>query len=86
MLELANERQRAWEAKRAEAAIQQLNQELEQRVKDRTAELEAKNQELGRLNKVFVGRELRMVELKERIKKLEEKSGQPSAPKSDIAT
>jgi hypothetical protein len=32
----------------------------------------AKNAELKRINRLFVGRELRMVELKERIRKLEQ--------------
>jgi transcriptional regulator with GAF, ATPase, and Fis domain len=52
-----------------------LNEELEQRVKQRTAELEKKNLELAHFNKLFVGRELRMVELKKRIEELEEKLG-----------
>jgi transcriptional regulator with GAF, ATPase, and Fis domain len=50
-----------------------LNEELEQRVYERTAELEKKNAELERINKLFVGRELRMIELKERIRELEER-------------
>ncbi len=58
--------------KRAEKQLCKLNEELEQRVKQRTAELEAKNIELEKMNKMFVGRELRMVELKERIKTLQE--------------
>ena len=63
------------ERKRAEEEINQLNQKLEQRVKDRTAELEHKNRELERLNRLFVGREQRMIELKNRIKKMENNKG-----------
>lgn len=44
---------------------------LEEMVKERTTELEEKNHELKRMNKLFVGRELRMIELKEKIKTLE---------------
>ncbi len=60
--------------KRTEAELLKLNQELDQRVKERTAELETKNRELERLNKLFVGRELRMAELKRRLKELERQS------------
>ncbi len=60
------------ERKQAEEELRQLNEELEQRVWLRTAELAEKNDELQRMNKMFVGRELRMVELKERIRELEE--------------
>jgi len=59
------------EQKNAEELLRKLNEELDQRVRERTAELEAKNEELERMNQLFVGRELRMVELKERIKELE---------------
>jgi len=55
----------------AQAELERLNQQLEQRVKQRTAELEEKNTELYKMNRIFVGRELRMVELKERIRELE---------------
>ncbi len=40
-------------------------------VKERTAELEHKNSELERFNRMAIGRELRMVELKKRIRELE---------------
>ena len=56
---------------KAQVELEKINNELEQRVKLRTAELETKNTELQKMNKLFVGRELRMVELKERIAELE---------------
>ena len=62
--------------KRAEDALLRLTEELEERVKERTAELEAKNAELARMNKIFVGRELRMADLKEKIRELEIKFGE----------
>ncbi|MDA8429746.1 MAG: PAS domain S-box protein [Geobacteraceae bacterium] len=46
---------------------------LENQVQERTRELEKINQELHNMNRLFVGRELRMVELKERIRELEGK-------------
>jgi len=60
------------ERKQLEEKTRRLNEELEQRVQQRTTELASKNSELERLNRLFVGRELRMIELKERIKKLEQ--------------
>jgi PAS domain S-box-containing protein len=59
------------ERKIAERQLETLNADLDQRVQERTTELQEKNEELERLNRIFVGRELRMVELKERIKELE---------------
>ncbi|UFS70081.1 PAS domain S-box protein [Geomonas sp. RF6] len=56
----------------AEDAVRALNEELEARVRERTAELEESNSQLETMNKFFVGRELRMAELKRQIFALEE--------------
>lgn len=58
--------------KLAEEALHTLNDELEQRVHLRTVELAEKNDELQRMNKLFVGRELQMMALKERLRGLEQ--------------
>ncbi len=57
----------------AEAELQKLNEKLEQRFNERTAELKKNNKELERMVTAFTGREIRMVELKGIIKDLEEK-------------
>jgi C4-dicarboxylate-specific signal transduction histidine kinase len=46
-----------------------LNEQLEKRVKERTFELEEMNAELHKMNRLFVGREQRMVELKEKMER-----------------
>jgi PAS domain-containing protein len=65
--------------KQAEENIQKLNGELQQRA----LQLEATNQELQRMNKLFVGRELRMAELKEKMRQLQTETAggvKPSGP------
>jgi CheY-like chemotaxis protein len=59
--------------KKAEGEILRFNEELEKKVAERTAELKDAVSRLEELNRVFVGRELKMAELKERIAELEKK-------------
>jgi len=54
--------------------INELNTNLEEKVKKRTSELELANLKLKRINKAFVGRELNMVELKKEIENLKKKN------------
>lgn len=49
------------ERKQAEMELHKLNEELEQRIIERTSQLEKANSELERRIKLFVGRELRMI-------------------------
>lgn len=60
--------------KNAEIEIEKHKNHLEELVKLRTEEIEAKNTELQRINKLFVGRELKMKELKKIIKELQLKN------------
>jgi PAS domain S-box-containing protein len=59
------------EHNKAEIELEKHRNNLEELVKIRTEEVDSKNAELQRMNKLFVGRELRMKELKNIIKKLQ---------------
>lgn len=50
-----------------------LNDALDQKIQERTAELKRTIEQLEELNRVFVGRELKMAELKARVAELEKK-------------
>jgi len=50
---------------------EKFQEELEQRVQERTKELQGKIQELEKIHRLIVGRELKMIELKKEIKKLQ---------------
>jgi len=56
-----------------EERIKNLNQELEGKVKNRTKELNDKLLELERMNGIFINREFRIKELKDKIKDFESK-------------
>ena len=59
------------ERKKVEEELKKYHEHLEDMVKERTAELEKKTAEVERINRLFVGRELKMIELKKRIAELE---------------
>jgi PAS domain-containing protein len=65
------------EQTRAEAALKEGKETLERRVAERTAELASANEDLTRFNRAMVGRELRMVELKNEVNELCREAGQP---------
>jgi PAS domain-containing protein len=65
------------EMKRAQTALNELNQALEHRVAERTSELRESNRDLEDFNRAMVGRELRMVELKREINAVCAQLGQP---------
>jgi hypothetical protein len=52
--------------------LRDLSESLEDQVEERTASLQEKIEELEKFNRLTVGRELKMIELKEEIKKLKE--------------
>ncbi len=62
------------ERREAQEKISKLNESLEKKIEERTSELQKTIALLEETNRVFVGRELKMAELKERIEKLEKKA------------
>ena len=61
------------ERKQAEEELKKHREQLEELVKERTQKLEEQNKELERLNHLFVNREFRIKELRDRVKELEGK-------------
>lgn len=59
--------------KNLEKKLSQNIETLEDKVNERTAELESRLKELERMNKVMIGREMKMIELKKEISKLKKK-------------
>lgn len=57
--------------KKVEAELEKHHEHLEDIVRERTQQIEEKNRELERFNKLFVGREFRIKELREKVKQLE---------------
>ncbi len=63
------------EQKHAERQLKEYRNELEEMVKKRTSELVEKNAQLERFNRLFIDREFRIKELKDRVKELESNTG-----------
>ena len=62
------------ERKKVEVELEKHRNQLEELVKIRTEEVSLKNKELQRMNKLFIGREMKMKELKNIIKELKSKN------------
>jgi PAS domain S-box-containing protein len=65
------------EIKKTEEELKEHRNKLEDLVNERTQELELKYSELEKMNKIFVGRELKMIELKKTISKLKNEVNKP---------
>jgi len=65
------------ERKRSEDELKKYRGNLEEKIKERTAELEEKYQELEEMNKLFVDREFRIKELRVQVTRLQEQVQRP---------
>ena len=65
-------------AKREEEILElkEVKEELENKIRDRTKKLEQKIEEIGRVNRFMVDRELKMSELKKEIVSLKQRLGE----------
>ncbi|MCD4696149.1 MAG: PAS domain-containing protein [Bacteroidales bacterium] len=61
------------QSKKAEQELQKYHDHLEELVKERTKKIEAQKDDLVRFNKLFVGREFRIKELRDKVKELEKR-------------
>ncbi len=59
------------EIKKAELELKSHRESLEELIKERTKKLEEKNMELERYNQLFIDREFRIKELKDKLTNLE---------------
>ncbi|MDO9399425.1 MAG: HAMP domain-containing protein [bacterium] len=62
--------QMTFDLKKSRVALEEANINLEEKVKERTKELQSKLEELEKFQRLTIGRELKMVELKKQIKKI----------------
>ena len=77
---------RQWQKERLEAAnveLRRYREHLEELVREGTAELRASNNELEQFNRASIGRELRMIELKQEINELCCRLGEPPRHATD---
>ena len=74
MVDITERKQAESQKESALEEIRKLNENLGKMVDDRTVKLQETVAQLERLNRVFVDRELKMVELKEQITELEKRT------------
>jgi hypothetical protein len=59
-------------------------QQAEETLRQQTEELRARNDELTRFNRLVVGREVRMIELKQEVNELCRRLGEPPRQAADV--